>query len=55
MEKNLELLLLLEEALLQEKIKQAKEGLKMTMELGKLQKIPQCLMLRNKGRYSKRQ
>jgi hypothetical protein len=55
MEHTLESLLSLEEALLQEKIEKPKERLKTTMELGKLQKRPQCLMLRMKDRYSRRQ
>jgi hypothetical protein len=54
-EQTLESLLLLEEALQQEKTEQPKEGLKMTTESGKLQKRPQRLMLRKKGRYSRRQ
>jgi hypothetical protein len=55
MKKTLESLLLLEEALLQGKTEQPKEGLKMTMESGKLQKIPQRSMLRKKGIYLRRQ
>jgi hypothetical protein len=47
-------LLLLEEALLQGKTGQPKERLKMTMDSGKIQKRPQCSMLRNKDRYSRR-
>jgi hypothetical protein len=47
-------LLLLGEALLQEKTEQPKERLKMTTESGKLQKRPQHSMLRKKDKYSRR-
>jgi hypothetical protein len=54
-EQTLESVLSLKEVLLQEKTKELKERLKMTTESGKLQKRPQCSMLRKKDRYSRRQ
>jgi hypothetical protein len=54
-EKTLESLLSLEEALLQEKTEQPQERLKTTTKSGKLQKRPQRSMLIRKYKYSRRQ
>jgi hypothetical protein len=54
-EKTLESLLSIEEALLQEKIELSKERLHKTRELGKLQRIPKLLMKIKKDIYLRRQ